>query len=288
MRQYNCYFCAGAECCVYALEPVPVWAVNSPYGEDACFVKRKKKEEEMAKQDHEDLKSKPSAKVGFGDDMISPETPDGPYNDSSPRMQRVREKDIDQAVLTDVNIGNLLDEIKEKEEADYVNPLDVHWEGRVDLNDPAYLEFCKKMNALEDVKKEYRKEFYPTEKDEDGLSQHEAGAKLDHGKVDIYRHFLAMFPHATECVSWVSEYGERKYSYMGWAHVNEGQRRYTAALNRHLLDEAKGEVYDTDPEKGSDLPHAAQAAWNAMARLELMIREQNVLIVRGRDLDSSD
>jgi len=164
----------------------------------------------------------------------------------------------------------------------------------VDVNDPAYLEFCKKMNALEDVmndledaKEDPRVSALAaaySEKDEDGLSQHEPGAKLDHGKVDVYRHFIAMFPHAMECVSAVSEYGERKYSYMGWAQVNEGQRRYTAALSRHLMDEAKGEVYDIDPEKGSDLPHAAQAAWNAMARLELMIREDDVVIVRGREL----
>lgn len=122
------------------------------------------------------------------------------------------------------------------------------------------------------------------EADEDGLNQHTPGAKLDQGKVDVFRHFMAMFPDAMTCVAWVSEYGERKYSYMGWSKVNDGVRRYTAAMNRHILDEARGEVYDADPAKGSDLAHAAQAAWNAMARLQLMIKEGEVEIRKGREI----
>lgn len=146
--------------------------------------------------------------------------------------------------------------------------------GEVSMDEMNYQRQCLVMEAMDKQ----------LEVDEKGLDQHAPGAKMDLGKVDIFRHFLAMFPRATECTAWVAEYGERKYTYMGWSQVEDGIRRYTAAMNRHILDEAKGEKYDIDPDKGSDLAHAAQVAWNAMARLELMIREGEVEIRRGREI----
>lgn len=147
---------------------------------------------------------------------------------------------------------------------------------RIELTTEQYAVEAQK--RLDDLNKKTK------EKDEDGLDQHAPGAKMDQGKVDVYRHFMAMFPDAMACVARVSEYGERKYTYKGWAKVNDGIRRYTAAMNRHILDEARGDKYDIDPEKGSDLAHAAQVAWNAMARLQLMIQEGEVEIRRGRDV----
>ena len=50
--------------------------------------------------------------------------------------------------------------------------------------------------------------------------------------------------------------------------MTDGERRYTDAMLRHLIREGAGE--SVDPETG--IAHAAHAAWNALARLELALR----------------
>lgn len=107
------------------------------------------------------------------------------------------------------------------------------------------------------------------ELDPTGRTAKDAGAKLDQGK---NRLGLVMFgfARALQEVGMVGTYGAQKYSDNGWVAVPNGQARYTDALLRHLLKEAAGEVYDNDTE----ILHAAHAAWNALARLDLMIRER--------------
>ena len=56
----------------------------------------------------------------------------------------------------------------------------------------------------------------------------------------------------------------------GWLAVPNGCERYTDAMYRHLLAEATGQQCDAE----SGLAHAAHAAWCAMARLELMLRDE--------------
>lgn len=106
------------------------------------------------------------------------------------------------------------------------------------------------------------------EKDPYGKDAHEPGSKLDAGKPEIVKDVLAYFPNAIRAVGGVSAYGAKKYTRMGWASVPNGVDRYTEALGRHLVAEATGSVIDE-----SGLMHAAQVAWNALARLELMLRE---------------
>jgi hypothetical protein len=108
-----------------------------------------------------------------------------------------------------------------------------------------------------------------TETDPNGLAAHVPGAKLDRGKV---RAGLCIdgFAHALWEVSRVTTFGADKYTPRGWLSVADGVERYTDALHRHLLAEAKGEPVDRD----SQLRHAAHAAWNALARLELMLRAE--------------
>lgn len=103
--------------------------------------------------------------------------------------------------------------------------------------------------------------------DPNGIDQHAPGAKLDGGKC---RPALVIggFPRALTAVAEVSTYGAKKYSDGGWQTVPNGAARYTDAMYRHLLAEARGEVCDGE----SGLQHAAHAAWNALARLELMLR----------------
>jgi len=97
--------------------------------------------------------------------------------------------------------------------------------------------------------------------------QHEPGAKLDAGKNRLGLVLLG-FPRALQAVSEVGTYGAKKYTEGGWEKVPNGQQRYTDALLRHLLKEATGE--ELDPE--TEFLHAAHTAWNALARLELILR----------------
>lgn len=89
------------------------------------------------------------------------------------------------------------------------------------------------------------------------------------GKAAVLRGALQLFPRAFVAVARVSEHGATKYSWHGWDHVPNARERYGDALARHLVAEATDGP--TDPETG--LLHAAQVAWNALARLELQLRE---------------
>jgi len=106
------------------------------------------------------------------------------------------------------------------------------------------------------------------EVDPRGLSPHVVGAKLDAGK-QLPALVLEGFARALSAVADVGTYGAVKYTRNGWVEVADGQFRYTNAMYRHLLKEAAGEVQDPD----SNLLHAAHTAWNALARLELMLRK---------------
>lgn len=107
-----------------------------------------------------------------------------------------------------------------------------------------------------------------TEKDPDGLTPDQPGAKLDAGKCRAGL-VLGGFARALHAVGEVGTYGANKYSDNGWMQVNNGVSRYTDALWRHMLAEAQGQERDFD----TRLLHAAHAAWNALARLDLILRE---------------
>jgi hypothetical protein len=105
-----------------------------------------------------------------------------------------------------------------------------------------------------------------------GKSSKEPGSKLDARKPDMLRGAIQYFPRALSAVAHVSELGAAKYSWKGWESVPNGIQRYGAALARHLCHE-----YDTTDSGpgglGSDVLHASQVAWNALARLELILKE---------------
>lgn len=104
--------------------------------------------------------------------------------------------------------------------------------------------------------------------DPTGRNQHEPGAKLDAGKPRVSL-VLNGFPNALMAVAEVGTYGANKYTDNGWLSVPNGKQRYADAGYRHNLLAATGE--DRDAESG--LLHKAHAAWNALAELELMLRE---------------
>jgi len=113
----------------------------------------------------------------------------------------------------------------------------------------------------------FKKGLTMKETDPLGIPQHEPGAKLDDGK--IMADLLLDFSLALEQVAKVGTYGAKKYSRGGWLKVPNGIERYTAAMMRHILKE-KHEEYDPDTE----LLHASHTAWNALSRLELILREK--------------
>jgi hypothetical protein len=102
------------------------------------------------------------------------------------------------------------------------------------------------------------------------IDPHVPGAKLDTGKNRLGL-VLGDFAPALWQVGLVGTHGAAKYTDGGWKHVPNGVERYTSALYRHLLKEkTEGPV---DPEFG--LHHAAHAAWNALARLTLLLENNN-------------
>jgi hypothetical protein len=105
------------------------------------------------------------------------------------------------------------------------------------------------------------------ETDPNGLAQHAPGAKLDAGKNRLSMVLFA-FSRAIEAVGRCGTFGAAKYTDGGWQFVPNGEQRYTDALLRHLMREGQGETHDPD----SELPHATHAAWNSLARLELILR----------------
>lgn len=104
----------------------------------------------------------------------------------------------------------------------------------------------------------------------DDPSQISSGAvKYDGGKAPIYRGAVSYFPRAIGAVAQISAFGASKYAWKGWESVPDGFNRYSDAMVRHLAYEGQGEVLDPN----SGLLHAAHAAWNALARLELLLKE---------------
>jgi len=105
-----------------------------------------------------------------------------------------------------------------------------------------------------------------SERDPHGIDQHAPGAKLDHGKP--LAGILLQFSKALRAVVDVGTFGANKYSRGGWQHVPNGVVRYTDAMLRHILEEPD------NPISSDGLLTAAQVAWNALARLELMLRKE--------------
>jgi len=93
------------------------------------------------------------------------------------------------------------------------------------------------------------------------------GVKNDSGKV-IAGTITKDFGAALLAVSSIGTFGARKYSKSNWLQVPDGVDRYTDAMMRHFLTESTA-LYDSE----SNMLHAAHVAWNALARLELMLRE---------------
>lgn len=110
------------------------------------------------------------------------------------------------------------------------------------------------------------------ERDPSGLSAHTPGAKLDAGKPRPGL-VLGGFARALLAVTRIGTYGAVKYTENGWMEVPNGEPRYDDAKLRHWLYEKCGIECDADTQE----LHAAHECWNALARLDLIIREREKL-----------
>lgn len=101
------------------------------------------------------------------------------------------------------------------------------------------------------------------------------GVKLDTGKPPLVMGVINYFPRALLAVAEVSTYGAKKYdlslSDKNWMRVPNGFQRYSDATGRHLTMDAIG-AYDEE----SGLLHAQMLAWNALARLELLLQDREL------------
>lgn len=131
------------------------------------------------------------------------------------------------------------------------------------------------VKILDDHNLEFIREvFMQNEVDPNGLDAKAKGDKLDSGKAPIFRGVLQYFPRAVTAVANLSQTGAEKYSWKGWEHVPDGVNRYGDALARHIAFEAIDGLYDPEwTDQGKAVLHATAVAWNALARLELVLRE---------------
>lgn len=115
----------------------------------------------------------------------------------------------------------------------------------------------------------FKLDIVPREQDPTGRDQHAPGAKVDAGKVRVAL-VIRGFARALWKVSEVGTFGAAKYTENGWTEVPNGEARYADAQMRHFLKEAMGEQVDPD----SNIEHLAHEAWNALAKLDLVLRRK--------------
>ncbi len=114
----------------------------------------------------------------------------------------------------------------------------------------------------------------------------EGGAKkMDVGKAPVAQGVLGYFARALAQVSFVSDFGAQKYDWNGWENVPDGVRRYENGMGRHVLDHCGGEMYNP---KDGGLPHLAQVAWNALAALELRLRDGSIEMTRAMYVEDDE
>jgi hypothetical protein len=98
------------------------------------------------------------------------------------------------------------------------------------------------------------------------------GIKHDAGKPKVgmvLKYFSKAIEEVAKCGTFgTAKYGNGEFWDHNWQHVENGIERYSDAMLRHYLKE-KSEGEDPDTE----LLHAAHVAWNALARLELMLED---------------
>ena len=158
------------------------------------------------------------------------------------------------------------------------NKLDGGWDGWITYEQQRENMIRTQENNVQEAMKRIREEQAQAkqatkpaqEKDPSGRSLKESGTKADLGKTCVVRGCLHYFPRALHAVAELSTIGSRKYSWKGWESVPDGVNRYADALGRHEL-RIEGDYSRRDPDTG--VLEATAVCWNALARLELLLRD---------------
>lgn len=93
------------------------------------------------------------------------------------------------------------------------------------------------------------------------------GIKYDKEKARMAE-FLMDFEPVLESLARIWEFGANKYGVSNWKAVEDGERRFSNALMRHLLAETH-QYLDSE----TKLPHAAHVAFNALMRLYFIVNK---------------
>lgn len=101
-----------------------------------------------------------------------------------------------------------------------------------------------------------------------------AATQAKYEKVPVTRGVIARFPRALREIAKVSVVGTKKHQVplddMSFVDIPDAYNVYTDAVGRHLTGEyIDGPINDED----GGLLHAAQLAWDALARLEVLLVE---------------
>lgn len=101
------------------------------------------------------------------------------------------------------------------------------------------------------------------------LDNRTAADRQKAAKIPLWQGVIAYFSNALQAVGAISRMGAAKH--------NEGKMPtkwrdypvevYADALARHITEEGKGDLYDSE----SNMLHAGHEAWNALARLEKLL-----------------
>lgn len=144
---------------------------------------------------------------------------------------------------------------------------------------PTDKDYAEAMKELDEMEKEMKMEGHPgyiADKVRHTSAEPLSPAtKAKYTRDQVYLGMIARFPRAVKEIAKVSVYGSEKHhremADMSFLTVPDAYRTYTEALSRHLVAEAvEG---PKNPQDGG-LLHAAQAAWNALARLEVLLRHE--------------
>lgn len=95
------------------------------------------------------------------------------------------------------------------------------------------------------------------------------GRKIGKVRMDLV---MQDMPRAIESLARVMTWAleSKGYKESDWLHVPDGERVYSGGLHRHDNKEKRGQEFDDE----SGLEHAIHTAWNAMARVELILRRK--------------
>lgn len=95
------------------------------------------------------------------------------------------------------------------------------------------------------------------------------GRKIGKVRMDLV---MQDMPRAIEALARVMTWAlaEKGYKESDWLDVPDGIREYHGGMHRHDNKEMRGQEFDDE----SNLEHAIHTAWNAMARVELILRKK--------------